>query len=285
MTDFFSFRDRQLALDQTHVMGILNVTPDSFSDGGQFLRKEQALQQAQVMVNDGAAIIDIGGESTRPGAAPVSLAEEMDRVLPVVEALARQVDVVISVDTSSPELMLEAASLGAHLINDVRALQRDGAVQAVVRSGIPACLMHMQGQPETMQDNPDYDNVITDVQRFFKRRIEQCVAMGLDSSSLLLDPGFGFGKTIEHNLILLNRLPETALEGLPLLVGMSRKSMIDHVLQRPVDRRLSASIALASAATLKGAFIVRVHDVAESVDAVRMMNAVKHERNIYGNQE
>lgn len=278
MADQFVFKDQLLPLDRTHVMGILNVTPDSFSDGGQFRQKGAAIAQAQQMINEGAAIIDIGGESTRPGAASVSLQEEMDRVLPIVEMLANETNAIISVDTSSPDLMLEAAALGAHLINDVRALQKPGAIEAAAKSGLPVCLMHMQGQPGTMQADPQYDDVVSDVCGFFEARIEACQLAGIATDRILLDPGYGFGKRLEHNLRLVNYMAETKVNGLPLLVGMSRKSMIGTVLDKPVEQRLSGTLALTAAAVMAGAFIVRVHDVAENVDVVRMLNAVRHEK-------
>ncbi|WP_187265506.1 dihydropteroate synthase [Reinekea thalattae] len=273
----FKFKDRQLSLDQSHVMGILNVTPDSFSDGGQHKHLDDALVRAEQMVAEGAAFIDVGGESTRPGAEPVSLQQEMDRVLPVVEALASRVDALISVDSSSAAVMTESAKLGAHLINDVRALQREGALQAAASTGLPICLMHKQGEPVNMQDNPEYENIISDVAEFFQQRINACHHVGIDTDRLILDPGFGFGKRLEHNLLLLNRLSDIQVDQLPLLVGMSRKTMIGDVLNKPVDQRLYGSLALAAAAVMKGAWIVRVHDVAETVDTVRMINAVKQE--------
>ena len=278
MTQVFTFKDRSLPLDRTHVMGILNATPDSFSDGGLFNQRDVALKQAERMVAAGAVIIDIGGESTRPGAASVTEAEEIDRVLPLIEAITRNVDVIVSVDTSTAAVMAESAKLGAHLINDVRALARPNALEVASASGLPVCLMHMQGQPDVMQKDPQYHDVITDVQQFFIDRIQYCEQAGISKERLLLDPGFGFGKTIDHNLRLLNQLEALAIVGRPLLVGMSRKSMIDHVLGRTVDQRLFGSLALAAAAVLKNAFIVRVHDVAETVDVVRMLNAVKAEQ-------
>lgn len=273
MPRVFQFKDKSLPLDRAHVMGILNVTPDSFSDGGQFQSTDSAVDQAQRMLDSGAAIIDIGGESTRPGAEPVSVTEEQDRVLPVVDRLASKTDAIISVDTSNPELMTEAAKLGAHLINDVRALQRPGALEAAARTGLPVCLMHMQGQPDTMQKSPSYENVVADIKQFLNERVEACEGVGIDHSKLILDPGFGFGKTLEHNLQLLRELRQFS-ENIPVLAGMSRKSMIGHVLNKDVGQRLSGTIATTAAAVLNGAFIIRVHDVEENVDAVRMMNAV-----------
>ncbi len=271
-------------------MGIVNTTPDSFSDGGALYRNgaldlEQAFAHARKLSEAGAAILDIGGESTRPGAAPVSLQEEQDRVLPLVERVAAELDVIISVDTSSPPLMREAAALGAGLINDVRALGREGALEAAAATGLPVCLMHMQGQPDSMQAAPQYADVVAEVRSFLAQRIAACGAAGIDRQRLLLDPGFGFGKTLAHNFQLLDRLPELALEGLPLLVGLSRKSMIGKVLGRethhrvaqdglPQDR-LPASLALAVLAVERGAAIVRAHDVAETVDALAMCAAMR----------
>lgn len=278
MRSNFYFKDQSLPLDRTHVMGVLNVTPDSFSDGGQFQVKDHALKQAEKMILQGCAILDVGGESTRPGAATVSVDEEIHRVMPVVEALVAEFDVIVSVDTSSPELMRLSAQGGAHLINDVRALQRPGAMEVAAEVGLPVCLMHMQGDPKTMQNRPAYADVIDDVSQFFRHRLNACVAAGIDKDRIILDPGFGFGKTLEHNLRLTNGLEHLSVDDLPLLVGMSRKSMIGQVLGKPVDQRLYGSLALAAAAVMKGAWIVRVHDVAETVDVVNMLNSVRHER-------
>ncbi len=274
---YFQIGQKQLDTDECHVMGILNVTPDSFSDGGKFNNLDRALVQAESMIDDGADIIDIGGESTRPNAEPVSIQQELDRVLPVVETVSANSDALISIDTSTPEVIAESARLGAHLINDVRALQREGAMAAAVKTGLPVCLMHMKGSPKTMQDSPDYKDIMTDVSDFLSERMVDCLKAGIPEHQILLDPGFGFGKTLEHNLVLLNRLEEFEALGRPLLVGMSRKSMIDGVLKKSVDQRLYGSLALACAAAMKNAFIVRVHDVAETVDAIRMINAVKRE--------
>lgn len=271
-----------LDLSRTQVMGILNVTPDSFSDGGKLyessqLSLDQAVRRAATMVSEGATIIDVGGESTRPGAAPVSLEEEMARVIPVVERLNSELDVVVSVDTSSPEVIREAAKVGAGLINDVRALGKPGALDAAAATDLPICLMHMQGSPATMQDAPTYDDVLDDVAAFLKQRVKDCEAVGIQKERLILDPGFGFGKTIEHNLRLLNNLDALHALGLPLLIGTSRKSMIDHVLHRPVDQRLAGSLATVAISVMQGAQIIRVHDVAETVDVVRMTEAVRNE--------
>jgi dihydropteroate synthase len=270
-----NFAGRELDMSRCHVMGVLNVTPDSFSDGGQFNRPDAALVRARQMVADGATFIDIGGESTRPGATPVSLQEELDRVCPVVEAAARELDAVISVDTSAPEVMAETAKLGAGLINDVRALQRDGAPEVAAEAGIPVCIMHIQGEPDTMQDRPEYRNVRREVSAFLTERIRVAEHAGIRPENILLDPGFGFGKSLEHNLQLLASLEQMHILGHPLLVGVSRKSMLGHITGREVNERLPASLAAATIAAMKGASIIRVHDVRETVDAIRVVAAVK----------
>jgi dihydropteroate synthase len=270
-----NFAGRELDMSRCHVMGVLNVTPDSFSDGGQFNRPDAALARARQMIADGATFIDIGGESTRPGATPVSVREELDRVCPVVEAAAREFDAVISVDTSAPEVMTETAKLGAGLINDVRALQREGAPEAVARAGIPVCIMHIQGEPDTMQDRPEYRNVRREVSAFLTERMRVAELAGIRPENILLDPGFGFGKSLEHNLQLLAFLEQMHILGHPLLVGVSRKSMLGQITGREVNERLPASLAAATIAAMKGASIIRVHDVRETVDAVRVVAAVK----------
>ena len=269
------FAGRTLDMLRCHVMGGLNVTPDSFSDGGRFNQLDAALFRARQMVLDGAAFIDVGGESTRPGAAKVSVQEELDRVCPVVEALARELDVIVSVDTSTPEVMSQAAELGVGLINDVRALQRDGALAAVARAGIPVCIMHIQGEPETMQEQPEYRNVLREVSEFLTGRIRAAEKAGIMAHDIILDPGFGFGKNLEHNLRLLASLEQLQALGHPLLVGMSRKSMLGHITGREVEERLPASLAAATISAMKGASIIRVHDVRETVDAVKIATAVK----------
>lgn len=266
---------RSLDLSRPQVMGILNVTPDSFSDGGRFNRRDAALRHAEAMVRAGATLIDIGGESTRPGAPPVSEVEELERVCPAVEAIARELDVVISVDTSTAAVMRESARLGAGLINDVRSLQRPGALQAAAASGLPVCLMHMRGEPGSMQDDPQYPDIHAEVRDFLVERMAVCEHAGIARERILLDPGFGFAKTLEHNLRLFRHLERLHVLGRPLLVGVSRKSMIGKVLDKPVDGRLSGSLALAALAVAKGAQIIRVHDVAETVDVVRMIAAVE----------
>ncbi|MDD3517583.1 MAG: dihydropteroate synthase [Chromatiales bacterium] len=265
---------RPLALSRPCVMGILNVTPDSFSDGGRFDDPGRALEHALAMVEEGADIIDVGGESTRPGAPVVAAAEELRRVVPVIEALARRVPVPLSVDTSEPAVMRAACGAGACFINDVRALRRPGALEAARDCAVPVCLMHMQGEPQTMQDAPTYDDVTIGVRDWLRERVAACEAAGIPRSRLLLDPGFGFGKTQDHNLTLLRDLGVLAGEGLPVLVGLSRKSVLGALSGRPVGERLAASLAAALAAVQKGACVVRVHDVGATVDALRVWQAV-----------
>lgn len=264
-------------------MGIINTTPDSFFDGGALYRSdtfdlELALGRAREMVAQGAQILDIGGESTRPGAAPVSQAQEADRVLPLLECIASQLDVVISIDTSTPALMTEATGLGAGLINDVRALGREGALAAAAGTGLPVCLMHMQGQPGSMQSEPYYGDVVAEVGNYLDARVAACESAGIARDRLLLDPGFGFGKNLAHNLALLRGLRQLASRGLPLLVGLSRKSLIGKMICREVDERLPASLALALLAAQRGAAIIRTHDVAATVDALAMLNAIEGTR-------
>ncbi len=256
-------------------MGILNVTPDSFSDGGRFSQLDAALRHAEGMVRAGATLIDVGGESTRPGARVVSPLEELERVAPIVERIHRELDVIISVDTSTPAVMRETARLGAGLINDVRSLRRDGALDAAAATGLPVCLMHMLGEPGDMQDNPRYENVTRDVQAFLVERMRECEAAGIPAERIVLDPGFGFAKTLQHNLSLFKHMEQLHALGRPLLVGVSRKSMIGLTLGRPVGERLYGSLALAALAMSKGARILRVHDVAETADIVKMLAAVE----------
>jgi dihydropteroate synthase len=266
---------RFLDLSRPQVMGILNVTPDSFSDGGRYGQRDAALRHAEAMLRAGATLIDVGGESTRPGARAVSPVEELERVAPIVEAIAAELDVIISVDTSTPAVMRETAWLGAGLINDVRSLQRDGALDAAFDSGLPVCLMHMRGEPTTMQDSPQYADVLVEVGDFLAERMSACAAVGIPAERILLDPGFGFAKTLEHNLSLFKHMDALHALGRPLLVGVSRKSMIGKVLGHEVGERLYGSLALAALALSKGAHILRVHDVAETVDVVRMIAAVE----------
>ena len=271
---------RSLDLSRPVIMGVINTTPDSFSDGGTLyqsvrLNLELAMSRAREMVDEGALVLDIGGESTRPGAVAVSSAEEMDRVLPLVERIAGELDVIISVDTSSPALMTEAVSSGAGMLNDVRALAREGALEAAAAADLPVCLMHMQGNPDDMQQQPVYNDVATEVERFLVARVAACEASGIRRQQLLLDPGFGFGKSVQHNLQLLAALPRFALLGLPLLVGLSRKSMIGKLIGREVGQRLPASLGLAVLAAERGAAIIRTHDVAATHDALAMWTALK----------
>lgn len=266
--------NRVLDLAHTHVMGILNVTPDSFSDGGRFAALDAALRHAEAMVQAGATLIDVGGESTRPGAPVVLPQEELDRVAPVVERIARELDVIISVDTSAPIVMTEVARLGAGLINDVRSLRREGALQAAAATGLPVCLMHMLGEPGDMQDNPHYEDLVGEVSTFLADSMARCAAAGIGAERIVLDPGFGFAKTLQHNLSLFKHMEALHALGRPLLVGVSRKSMVGQTLNRPVAGRLYGSLALAALAMTRGARILRVHDVAETVDVVRMIAAV-----------
>ena len=267
-----------ISLSEPQVMGILNVTPDSFSDGGKHSTVQQAVDHALKMIEQGATFIDIGGESTRPGAPDVSLQEELDRTIPVIEALADKSECVISIDTSKAEVMTAAVNAGAGLINDVRALTGEGALKAAAQTDVPVCLMHMQGQPRTMQQNPTYDDVVKDVSAFLEDRVQACMDAGIDEFRILLDPGYGFGKTLEHNYALVKYLPNIMDLGYPVLVGMSRKSMIGNLLNRNVDERLAGSISLATIVAQMGAQIIRVHDVQETADAVnivKMLNTIK----------
>jgi dihydropteroate synthase len=266
---------KSLDLSKPRVMGILNVTPDSFSDGGRFVRPDEAIEQALRMVEEGAAIIDIGGESTRPGAQDVSIEEEINRVVPVIEALAPVLPVPISVDSSKPEVMRAAVAAGAGMINDVYALRRGGALEAAAELQVPICLMHMQGEPRTMQAEPHYDNVVAEVAAFLREQVIRCEAAGIPRSCILLDPGFGFGKTLEHNLALLRHMNEINIDDLPLLVGISRKSMIGALLDLPVGERVYGSIAAATLAVWQGARVIRAHDVKATAEAVKVAWAVK----------
>ncbi|GHD43572.1 Dihydropteroate synthase [Marinobacter persicus] len=270
-----NFAGRRLDLSRCHVMGIVNVTPDSFSDGGQYNAPAAALSRARQMVADGATFVDVGGESTRPGATPVSTQQELDRVCPVVEAVARELDVVISVDTSNPVVIRETAKLGAGLINDVRALQRPGAPEAAAEVGIPVCIMHIQGEPESMQDDPRYRNVRREVSSFLTERMRVAESAGIPADNIILDPGFGFGKSVAHNFQLLASLEQLHILGHPLLIGVSRKSMLGAVTGREVDERLPGSLAAATISAMKGASILRVHDVRETVDAVNVVQATR----------
>ena len=266
-----------LVLDAPVVMGILNVTPDSFSDGGRYFGLPEALAQAERLAGEGAAIVDVGGESTRPGAEPVAVEEELRRVIPVVERLAAALSVPVSVDTRSPAVMREAIAAGASMINDVTALRAPGALETVAASRAAVCLMHMQGEPRTMQNEPHYDDVVGEVRNFLRERVAACVGEGIAKSRLVIDPGFGFGKTLEHNLELLRGLGEIAGEGLPVLAGLSRKRMIGALTGRDEGDRLAGSIALAVMAAINGARIVGAHDVRETVDALRIVAAARNQ--------
>lgn len=264
----------ELNFSRPQVMGILNLTPDSFSDGGRYLVRDAALRRAEQMIIAGADIIDIGGESTRPGAQPVSESEEIDRVVPLVEAIASRFDIPVSIDTSKPGVMTAAVAAGAAMINDVRALCEEGAVAAAVAAAVPVCLMHMQGEPRSMQGAPAYGDVVAEVMLFLQQRVDVCTGAGIPRERLLIDPGFGFGKTLAHNLTLLNELSRFNALGLPLVVGISRKSMIGAILGKTVDERLYGSLAAAALALWQGAAVIRVHDVAETVDVVKVCCAV-----------
>jgi len=274
MTQLFVFGNKSLDLSTVQVMGVLNVTPDSFSDGGQFSSLSSALAQAEKMIAQGASIIDIGGESTRPGAASVSIQEELDRVCPVVEQISARLNVVISVDTSTPEVMTETIRLGAGLINDVRAFSREGAVEAVKDSAVALCVMHMQGSPASMQNSPEYNSVVEEVSVFIQSKTESLIAKGIARERLIVDPGFGFGKTLQHNMQLLNNIRQFECLGFPVLVGLSRKSMFAEILNKPVNERLFGSLSGAVVAAYQGAKIIRAHDVYETKDAMRVVDAI-----------
>ncbi len=267
-------KGKSLDLTYPQVMGILNVTPDSFSDGGQFFGEDLALKQAKKMVADGAAIIDVGGESTRPGAAVVSVEQEVARVVPIIQAIQSEIDVAISIDTSKPEVMRAAIAAGAGLINDVQALRVEGALAAAAALDVPVCLMHSQGTPQTMQDNPQYEDVVDEVINFLLARIAVCEQAGIERNKLILDPGFGFGKRARHNLRLMKHLARLCETGFPVLVGVSRKSIIGKLLQVSVEERLAGSLALASVAVWQGAKLIRTHDVRETAQAVNLCNYV-----------
>jgi dihydropteroate synthase len=268
-------RDRSLALDVPAVMGILNVTPDSFSDGGQHFTREAAIAAGLRMAGEGAAIVDVGGESTRPGAAPVGVQQEIDRVAPVLEALAARSPVLLSVDTSKPEVITAALQAGAHMVNDVRALQVPGALAAAVAGNAAVCVMHMRGEPATMQQSPQYDDVVAEVRGFLAARLAACRAAGLGPDSICIDPGIGFGKDYNHNLALLRNLRRFTDLGAPVLLGVSRKSLIGIMTGRPASERLAGSVVLAGLAVQAGATIIRAHDVAATVDAVKVATALR----------
>jgi dihydropteroate synthase len=264
-----------LDVSEPRVMGVLNVTPDSFSDGGRFAALDAAIEHAHRMVEAGAALIDVGGESTRPGADDVSETEELRRVIPVIEALSAQVKVPLSIDTSKPIVMRHAVEAGASLINDVYALRAPGALETAASLPAAVCLMHMQGEPRTMQANPTYQDVVADVRSFLEARVEACQGAGIDAERLLLDPGIGFGKQLQHNLALLANLPALRARERPLLIGVSRKSMFGTLLGRSVEDRLAGGVAVATAAVLAGASIIRTHDVPQTVDAIKVAAALK----------
>jgi len=265
---------RKLVLDRTRIMGILNLTPDSFSDGGLWLGETSAVNHALAMQDAGADIIDVGGESTRPGAPAVSVQQELDRVIPVIESIVPQLSVAVSIDTSKPEVMREAVAAGAGMINDVYALRRDGALQAAAELAVPVCLMHMLGDPRVMQTNPTYDDVVKEVAGFLLGRARLCEDSGISTENIVLDPGFGFGKTLEQNIALFHALPDLMTQGYPLLVGVSRKSMLGQLTGREVAGRVAGSITAAALAAQMGVAIVRVHDVAETRDALKVTTAL-----------
>jgi dihydropteroate synthase len=274
-------RATELELSSPQIMAVLNTTPDSFSDGGSLYNDESQLDlslvlaQVEIFLQQGANIIDVGGESTRPGAEPISVAEELERVIPVVEAVSKRFNVAISVDTSTPAVMTESAKVGASLINDVRALGRPGALEAAAETGLPVCLMHMSGEPGSMQDDPQYDDVVQEVCDFLLARVGQCVEVGIDTGKILLDPGFGFGKTLANNLTLFRHLDQLVALGFPLMVGVSRKSMIGAILDKPVDQRIIGSVAMAMLAAQRGAQILRVHDVSATADALKILKVLE----------
>ncbi|WP_272993711.1 dihydropteroate synthase [Porticoccus hydrocarbonoclasticus] len=278
MTDLtHSFMDFSLP----KIMAVLNVTPDSFSDGGTFYTGNRqpdlsrVLNRVDLMLSEGAHLIDVGGESTRPGAEPVSSEEELARVLPVVEAIVSRFDVPVSVDTSTPSVISEAARAGASMINDVRALRRPGALTAAATSGLPVCLMHMLGEPQQMQLDPGYVDITADVKAFLLERATTCEAAGIPRSKILIDPGFGFGKTLQHNLILFRSLPELVGLGFPVLVGVSRKSLVGAILDKPVEERMVGSVALGMLAIRRGVKVLRVHDISATADALKILQAVE----------
>lgn len=273
---------RELDITSPQVMAVLNVTPDSFSDGGSYYKNNKlnlnvALETVQKFIVEGASIIDVGGESTRPGAKPVGEQEELDRVLPVIEAIVAECNVIVSVDTSTPSVMVGSAKLGAGLINDIRALTKNGALEAAAKTQLPVCLMHMQGTPKTMQKKPIYMNAVSEVKDFFIERAAACKAVGISHENIVLDPGFGFGKTLEHNLALLRELAVLSDLSYPILVGLSRKSLLGELLGRDVNERLAGSLALVMGAVTRGANIVRVHDVAATRDVITVYNALNNE--------
>lgn len=274
---FFSCGNYQLDLSRPSVMGIVNVTPDSFSDGGKYSSAEQAIAHGLALAEQGAAILDVGGESTRPGATPVSLQEELRRVVPVIQALSEQADVPISIDTYKPEVMRAAIAAGASIVNDVFALQQPGALDVVAATNAGVCLMHSQGTPQTMQLDPQYQDVVREVTEFLRARMIAAEAHGIPRERIILDPGFGFGKRSVHNMTLLRELESLCALGQPVLVGLSRKSVLGQITGNDIDARLHSSIAAAVIAALKGARILRVHDVKATVDALKVVSAIQTE--------
>ena len=272
------FRGHSLDLSSPVVMGVLNTTPDSFSDGGRYPDPDAAVAKGQDLESGGAAIVDVGGESTRPGAAAVAAVDEIDRIVPVIKALSAVLGVPVSADTSKPQVMEAAVAAGAQMINDVCALRAPGALGVAADLGVPVCIMHMQGEPRSMQSNPRYDDVVEDVYAFLSERIEACLAAGIERQKIVLDPGFGFGKTLEHNLTLMNHLERFLAAELPVMVGVSRKSMIGMVLDRPVGERLPGGLSLSAIAVYKGARILRSHDVRPTLDAISMAESVRQGR-------
>lgn len=268
-------KDRLLDLSRPQIMGILNFTPDSFSDSGQFFTLDKALFHVERMLNEGADIIDIGGESTRPNAENVTLEQELERVVPLVEAVRKRFDCLISVDSSKAEVFRQSAAVGADILNDIRALTELNALDVAVELGLPVCLMHMQGNPQSMQQNPEYDDVLEEVADFLNQRIVECLIAGIPKEHIILDPGFGFGKTVQHNFTLLKHLKAFVDSGFPVLVGLSRKSMLGAVTGKSVEQRVAASVAAALLAVQNGAKIIRVHDVAETADMLKVWQAVE----------
>jgi len=266
-------------LSSINIMGVINTTPDSFSDGGLFSTTDKAVEHAKKLIDEGADILDIGGESTRPGAAIVPIKEEISRTIPVIESIRKFSEIPVSIDTSKPEVMIAAAEAGADIINDVWALRRDGAMDAAASSGLLICLMHMQGSPESMQHNPQYGNVVDEVKRFLQGRIYDALIAGIPERNIIIDPGFGFGKTLDQNLQLLNFLSTFKTMGYSLLVGVSRKSMLGLILDKPVDQRLYGSVSAAVISAMSGADIIRVHDVTETKDAIAIVQAIKNTSN------
>ncbi|MGO2498001.1 MAG: dihydropteroate synthase [Vibrio litoralis] len=266
---------RQLDLSHPQIMGILNATPDSFSDGGKFNQLDKALLQVDAMIEAGATVIDIGGESTRPGAKEVSLEDELNRVIPLVKAIRQKSDVWISIDTSKAEVMKQSIECGADIINDVRSLSLPGALEVVAKANVPVCIMHMQGEPKNMQDNPEYQNVLQDIDDFLTQRIDECITAGIKRENIIIDPGFGFGKTLAHNYHLLANLERFHQYKLPILAGMSRKSMVSKALNKPTSECVIGSVVCATLAAQQGAQIIRVHDVQETQDAMRILEMIQ----------